>query len=297
MEALAGQTHLVKAKCNGFQTSLQSGNAAETGSQHPSLQNLRELLDAHAELLARLTSEPPATSSDDVRELLAVSQARERCLGEGLAALGSVALSMRAVLDDVEELMPADSGYLPNVQELLSYGHRLRYTTFATTGLYSGEPAPQQLHFDHAGLWERALAERHQAMAAARGGPAGAAAVDPRAEEACRMLLDNLCNTGWLPQHGFPEPVLAFLGDMPGALDVLNRLVSERFGGEQQQPQQAQAQAQKQEPQEQQAAAVQQQQQQPQTATARLVRDLMLDEESEEDDDDSDYTSDEDASP
>lgn len=116
MEALAGQTHLVKAKCNGFQTSLQSGNAAETGSQHPSLQNLRELLDAHAELLARLTSEPPATSSDDVRELLAVSQARERCLGEGLAALGSVALSMRAVLDDVEELMPADSGYLPNVQ-------------------------------------------------------------------------------------------------------------------------------------------------------------------------------------
>ncbi len=181
----------------------------------------------------------------------------------------------------------------PFPQELLSYGHRLRYTTFATTGLYSGEPAPQQLHLDHAGLWERALAERHQAMAASRGGPAGAAAVDPRAEEACRMLLDNLCNTGWLPQHGFPEPVLAFLGDMPGALDVLNRLVSERFGGEQQQQQQQQQQEQQQEKQ---TAAVQQQQQ-PQTATARLVRDLMLDDDSEEEEDDSEYSSDEDASP
>ena len=53
------------------------------------------------------------------------------------------------------------------LQELLAYGHRLRYTTFATTGLFAGEPAPQQLHLDHAALWERALAERHAAMATA----------------------------------------------------------------------------------------------------------------------------------
>ncbi len=115
MEAFTGQ-HSVKTKCLGFQTALQPENEAETGSQHPSLQSLRDLLEQHADLLAKLTCESPTTTADDVKELLAVSQARERCLSEGLTALGSVALSLRAVLDDVEELMPADSGYLPNVQ-------------------------------------------------------------------------------------------------------------------------------------------------------------------------------------
>ncbi|GLC39057.1 hypothetical protein PLESTB_001288800 [Pleodorina starrii] len=240
----------VTAACSRFQAVLadepHSVSAPQPpASQHPSVVALTQLLREHEELLLRLSSndQPGGGRGDDQAEAANVAAKRERVLTQGLNALGFIAVTMRAVLDDVGELAPADNGYLPNVQEILSYGHRLRYTTFATMGLYSGEPAPQQLHLDHAALWERALAERHQQMAAnaaAAGGAAAAAAaaeaaaevpVDPRAEAACRALLDNLVAAGWTPEAGFPEPVLAFLSDMPGALDVLRRLGEERFSG------------------------------------------------------------------
>ncbi|GLI71505.1 hypothetical protein VaNZ11_016726 [Volvox africanus] len=232
----------VTSACSRFQSVLSDGLHAAPmqqlpASQHPSVAALSNLICEHEELLARLnTNDQLVVKTDDQAEAANVAMKREQVLTQALSALGSISISMRAVLDDVEELVPPDNGYLPSVQELLAFGHRLRYTTFATMGLYSGEPAPQQLHFDHAALWERALAERHQSMAATAASapePVPAAPVDPRAEAACRTLLDNLVAAGWTPDAGFPEPVLSFLSDMPGALDVLRRLVEERFfGGE-----------------------------------------------------------------
>ncbi|KAG2446853.1 hypothetical protein HYH02_008010 [Chlamydomonas schloesseri] len=170
----------------------------------------------------------PSAVDEATAELVAAAGKRERVLGAGLQALGALASSLRGVLDDVAELAPEDNGYTPSVKELLEYGHRLRYTTFATTGLFAGEPAPQQLHLDHAALWERALAERHAAMAAAAA-PASAEPADPATEAACVSLLENLVAAGWSPEQGFPEPVVAFLSDMPGAMDVLRRLVEVHF--------------------------------------------------------------------
>ncbi|EFJ42157.1 hypothetical protein VOLCADRAFT_97870 [Volvox carteri f. nagariensis] len=235
----------VTSACSKFQAVLadepQAASAPQpSGCQHPSVLALTQLLREHEELLSRLSSsnhnhsnEQHVVRTDEHRDIATVVAKRERVMAQGLNALGSIAVSMRAVLDDVGELVPPDNQYLPSVQELLVYGHRLRYTTFASMGLYSGEPAPQQLHFDHAALWERALAERHQGMAGAAAAEAGAATapVEPRAEAACRTLLENLVAAGWTPDAGFPEPVLEFLSDMPGAMDVLRTLVEQRFFG------------------------------------------------------------------
>ncbi|KAG2486824.1 hypothetical protein HYH03_014507 [Edaphochlamys debaryana] len=342
LQALAAS---VSAACASFQASLFNephgaepgapgllgGASSQPSASFASVTALTQLLREHQELIARLSVDPGPASAGrgepEHAELATVAAKRERVLTQGLTALGAVAVSMRAVLDDVEELAPEDNGYQPSVKELLALGHRLRYTTFATTGLYAGEPSPQQLHFDHATLWERALAERHQAMASsAHGGPpglggdaaaaagAGAAVVvvDPRAEAACATLLKNLVDAGWTPDAGFPEPVLAFLSEMPGAVEVLRRLVEERFfgggagaggagagggvegaegagaagagaggvgaGGQQQ----AQAQ------QQQQAEA------KPANPASRLVNKLLLDEDSDEDDEDDSDESDDD---
>ncbi|GIL59527.1 hypothetical protein Vafri_14284 [Volvox africanus] len=294
----------VTSACSRFQSVLSDELHAAPAqqlpaTQHPSVLALSNLISEHEELLVMLNANDQLVArTEDQAEAANVAMKRERVLTQALSALGSISISMRAVLDDVEELVPPDNGYLPSVQELLAFGHRLRYTTFATMGLYSGEPAPQQLHFDHAALWERALTERHQSMAATAATapePAAAAPVDPRAEAACRTLLDNLVAAGWTPDAGFPEPVLSFLSDMPGALDVLRRLVEERFfGGEkvdagaaaQQQPPQPQ-------PQPARVAAAA-----PATAanpSSRLVRELMLDEDTDEGgDSSSEYTTTED---
>ncbi|KXZ50078.1 hypothetical protein GPECTOR_18g56 [Gonium pectorale] len=228
----------VSAACAKLQASLAddvqpaSTHATTTCGQHPSVAALADLIREHQELLARLNSSEAPARTDERAEVAAVAAKRERVLAQGLNALGAMAVSMRAVIDDVAELAPADNGYLPTVQELVAFGHRLRYTTFATTGLYSGEPAPQQLHFECASLWEhKQRAEAAAAAAAAAGGPSAPPPVDPRAEAACRTLLDNLIPTGWVPSHGLPEPVVVVLSDMPGAIDFLNWLVEERFGG------------------------------------------------------------------
>ncbi|GFR48687.1 hypothetical protein Agub_g10642 [Astrephomene gubernaculifera] len=302
----------VTAACAKFQAALADGapqSVMPSSAPHPSVAALEILLREQQQLVARLKSgEQSNVQAEDKAEVAMLAAKRERVLEQGLHALGAVAVSMRAVLDDVEELVPVDNGYLPSVQELLSYGHRLRYTTFATTGLYSGEPAPQQLHFDHAALWERALAERHQQMAAAAAATAGAAngaptaspavEVDPRAEAACRTLLNKLVEAGWTPQAGFPEPVLAFLSDMPGALDVLRRLVEERFfggvagagTGAAAEASGAAAAAAPPPPRPAAATAA------PANAASRLVRELMLDEDTDEEGSSSDYTTSEEGS-
>lgn len=173
--------------------------------------------------------------------------------------------------------------------------------------IYHHHPGPTppsliltQLHLDHSALWERALAERHSAMAAAAGAGVGAASpqvpVDPRAEAACRTLLENLVQAGWTPDSGFPEPVLQFLGDMPGALDVLRRLVEERFFGAKPPPAVAAAGASL----KMSATAVETPTPPPPPAanpSSRLVRELMLDEDSDEGgggDSSSEYTTTED---
>ncbi|GIL90207.1 hypothetical protein Vretimale_16376 [Volvox reticuliferus] len=292
----------VTAACASFQAVLSDELNAASAQQlpavpHPSVVALSVLIREHEELLLRLNSNDQlGARMEDQAEAANVAMKRKRVLTQALDALGSIAISMRAVLDDVEELVPPDNGYLPSVKELLAFGHRLRYTTFATMGLYSGEPAPQQLHFDHAALWERALAERHQSMAAAAttaAEPAAAAPVDPRAEAACRTLLDNLVAAGWTPDAGFPEPVLSFLSDMPGALDVLRRLVEERFFGGEKVGEGAAPAAAPPPPQAARAAAAP-----PATAanpSSRLVRELMLDEDTDEGgDSSSEYTTTED---
>lgn len=54
---------------------------------------------------------------------------------------------MRAVLDDVHLQAPTlENGHIPSVDEVLQYGHRIRFSTFAHAGIFSGETAPQPLH-------------------------------------------------------------------------------------------------------------------------------------------------------
>lgn len=136
----------VAAACSRFQKLISDGHQASSSSnlsttQHQSVFALTELLREHEELISRLNScnlnDHTGGRTDDQAEFTIVAAKRERVLTQGLDALGSIAISMRAVLDDVRELAPADNGYLPTVQ-VEDWG-RARKSHWATVAVL-GQP-------------------------------------------------------------------------------------------------------------------------------------------------------------
>jgi hypothetical protein len=117
----------ITAACSRFQAMLSDDSPADAAvtsmsAQHPSVVALTQLLREHEELLGRLSNnEQGCQGGEEHVEIANVARKRERVLMQGLDALETVAVSMRAVLDDVEELVPADNGYLPNVQVRYSF--------------------------------------------------------------------------------------------------------------------------------------------------------------------------------
>lgn len=230
--------------------------------------------------------------SEELEEQQALAARRERVFGQALQALHTVATSMRSVLDDVSEGMPQNNGYVPTLGEIVMLGHHVRYTTFASMGLYSGEPAPQKPHFDASTLWEHHGSEQVRLARQAEAVPA----TDPAAAAAVQMFLEGLLQAGWAPDQGIPDYMLEGLSMIaPGALSILQHMVEARFGLQLGAPGPPGAPPitapQTGDPQ---ALTAQQQrpvQHQPQSQAAKLASNLFLD---DDDDDDDDFSDDDD---
>ena len=314
------------ACCKALQRQLQeptSSHAPHTSSQAEpcgAVPTLQDALRLHGEVLELLScmqqqaaSMAPAPQhdtdqhaaaqgpsvvgedrSEELEEQQALAALRERVLRQALQPLHTVATSMRAVLDDVSEGLPQNNGYVPTLGEIVVLGHSLRYTTFASMGLFSGEPAPQKPHFDASTLWEHHGSEQARLAQQAEAAPA----IDPAAEAAVGMFLEGLLQTGWAPDQGIPDYMLEGLSMIaPGALSILQHMVEARFGlqlsaaappsasttappamsGEQRAP-----------------TSQQQRQQQPQSQAAKLASKLFLDDDDDEYSDDDDDESDDD---
>lgn len=143
------------------------------------VQQLQQLVAAHHLLRAALAGHAGSAQSEAVQEFMLMERRTEQALDALLPATDQLAQAVRSSLDNAHLLLAQHPPLETSPREVLSYAHKLRYTTFASLGVLPGQPpAPQ--------VWDMRASKLYALQAAAAAAEEAATRV-PAAVEAKRQ--------------------------------------------------------------------------------------------------------------